>query len=223
MPSWKEWVENLAHPHRGAPEGQGPYLIVGLGNPGREYEGHRHNVGYQTLDYIARQHGIEIKKRRFKALWGEGEIAGQRVILAKPLTFMNESGQAVGPLSRYYKVPPERLIVIYDDIDLAFGKIRVRPDGSSGGHNGIKSLIQHVGSDDFIRIRIGIGRPTYGDPADYVLNDFSPDQRPVVERAYAVAEEIVRCILTEGVRQAMNRYNGREALTVEGAPARQQG
>lgn len=223
MSSWKEFVHNLTHPHRGTPAGETLYLIVGLGNPGREYERHRHNVGFQCVDHLARQHHIEMKKRRFKALWGEGEIAGRRVILAKPLTFMNESGQAVGPLSRYYKVSPERLIVIYDDIDLAFGKIRVRPDGSSGGHNGIKSLIQHLGNDDFIRIRIGIGRPAYGDPADYVLSDFSPDQQPVIEQAYEVVEEIVRCILTEGVHQAMNRYNGREALTLAGTPVRQQG
>jgi len=208
---------NLHLPRKGTPSGGLSYLIVGLGNPGPRYARNRHNVGFQSLDHLAAAYGIDLNKTRFKALFGEGQIAGQRVMLAKPLSFMNDSGQAVGALSRYYKVPVERIIVIYDDIDLALGKIRVRPGGSSGGHNGIKSLLQHLGQDAFIRIRVGVGRPTYGDAADYVLNDFSREQEPIVARAYDWVKEIVVCILREGVQQAMNLYNGRE-VTAEPEP-----
>lgn len=206
----RQIASTLRRPQEGQASSSFSHLIIGLGNPGRQYARNRHNVGFQSVDHLAHLYGIDVKKSRSKALVGDGKIAGYRVLLVKPLTFMNESGQAVAALSRYYKVPAEHLIVVYDDIDLALGKIRVRPGGSSGGHNGIKSLIQHLGQDDFIRIRIGVGRPLQGDPVDYVLNDFDRDQEPVIMRAYERVDEIVRCLLSEGVQQTMNIYNGRQ-------------
>lgn len=202
------------HPHRALAPARERYILVGLGNPGRQYARNRHNVGFQCIDHIAEAHSIAFHRSRFKSATGEGAIAGVPVILVRPSTFMNESGEAVGPLCHYYKTPVERLIVIYDDIDLAFGKLRVRPGGSSGGHNGIKSLIQHLGGEGFVRIRVGVGRPAQGDPVDYVLNDFDREQAPVIARIYPLVEEIVRCVLAEGVAQAMNLYNNRQ-LAIE--------
>lgn len=184
-----------------------PHLIVGLGNPGKRYEGNRHNVGFQCLDHLAQQHDIAVCKRRFKGIYGVGEIDGHRVILLKPLTFMNESGASIGPLSRWFQVPPERILLIYDDLDLPLTKIRLRPGGGSGGHNGVKSAIAALGTSDFSRIRVGIGRPAYGDPIDYVLNDFSPDQEPVVRQMVENVEKVIRCYLSEGVHRAMDAYN----------------
>jgi len=184
------------------------YLIIGLGNPGRQYAHNRHNIGFQSIAYLARLYGIALNKRRFKALYGEGAIIGKRVVLVEPQTFMNESGEAVGPLAHWYKVPLDHLIVIHDDIDLALGQVRVRPGGSSGGHNGIKSIIAAVGSQEFPRVRIGIGRPAAGEPADYVLNDYTADQEPVVAAAYVRVDEVIRVYLEQGIQAAMNLYNG---------------
>lgn len=183
-------------------------MIVGLGNPGSRYAHHRHNVGYQCVDYMAERQGISISRKRFQALYGDGTLDDRRVILAKPLTFMNESGQAVGPLSRWYKIAPPQILVIYDDLDLPLGKVRVRPGGSSGGHHGIESVIEGLGSRDFGRIRVGIGRPEQGDPIDYVLNDFGRDQAPAIEKTYDLVEQIVLCFLHQGIKEAMNLFNG---------------
>jgi PTH1 family peptidyl-tRNA hydrolase len=183
------------------------YLIVGLGNPGREYARNRHNVGFQCLDHLARVHGIEFRRHRFKAALGEGRIGGHRLLLAKPLTFMNESGLAVGSISRWYKISPERILVIHDDLDLPLGKIRLRPNGSGGGHKGINSIIAELGTRDFARLRIGIGRPERGDPIDYVLGDFGRDQEPVVATTCELVECIVLSFLEEGIERAMNAYN----------------
>jgi PTH1 family peptidyl-tRNA hydrolase len=188
------------------------WLIVGLGNPGVHYAHHRHNVGFQCIDHLAHEHNIGLKRSRHKALVGQGSIAEMRALLARPLTSMNDSGLAVGPLSRYYRIPTEAIVVIYDDIDLAFGTVRVRQGGSSGGHNGIKSIIEHLGTDAFLRVRVGVGRPPRGDPIDYVLHAFDADQLPVIARAYDAVNEIVECLLTEGVAQAMNRFNGRSLI-----------
>jgi len=184
-----------------------PHLIVGLGNPGRRYEGNRHNIGFQCLDHLAQEHNIDISKRRFKGIYGVGEIDSHRVILLKPLTFMNESGASIGPLSRWFKVPAERILLIYDDLDLTLAKIRLRPGGGSGGHNGVKSAITALGTPDFCRVRVGIGRPAHGDPIDYVLNDFSVDQLPVIRQAYEHVEKVIRCYVSEGVHRAMDAYN----------------
>ena len=182
-------------------------LIVGLGNPGPKYAQNRHNVGFQCVEHIARAHGIALHRERLRARLGEGQIEGCAVVLAQPQTFMNDSGQSVAPLSRWYKIPPERLLVIYDDLDLPLGRLRLRPNGGSGGHNGIRSIIALLGTQDFARLRVGIGRPTHGEPVDYVLNDFSPEQTATIQAAYARVEEIVRCVLARGVHEAMDRYN----------------
>jgi len=186
------------------------FLVVGLGNPGRRYAANRHNIGFQCVDLLAEKHGISLGRKRFKALVGEGRIDGVRVILLEPQTFMNESGLAVAPASRWYRIPPERILVIYDDLDLPAGRLRIREGGSSGGHHGIESIIQELGSDAFVRLRVGIGRPLrgQGDPVDYVLEDFNGEQCSAMAAAREHVAEAVRIILTEGVAQAMNTYNG---------------
>lgn len=193
---------------RGPSAGDAPYLIVGLGNPGPRYERHRHNVGFQCLDRVARAYDIAVTRTRFRARIGEGRLAGRRVVLLKPQTFMNDSGLAVAPAARWYKVPPERILVIYDDLDLPLGRLRLRPGGSSGGHRGIESIIVELGRSDFARARVGIGRPEFGDPVDYVLNDFSREQEPIIEETRELVVRAVACFVEEGIREAMNAYNG---------------
>lgn len=200
-----------------SPAGPLSHLIVGLGNPGPRYESNRHNIGFQCVDHLARLYGAEWQRSRFKATTADARIGPHRVLLVKPLTFMNDSGDAVAAASRWYKIPPERVLVIYDDLDLALARIRLRPGGSSGGHNGIASIIARLGTTEFPRLRIGIGRPTRGDPVDYVLNDFSRDQEPLVQGVYEVIDEIVRCFLNQGIREAMNSYNGRDMVPSVGA------
>ncbi|HHX64769.1 MAG TPA: aminoacyl-tRNA hydrolase [Chloroflexi bacterium] len=195
-----------------APEGPPSFLVVGLGNPGRRYERNRHNIGFQCVDHLARQYGIEWRRSRFNAQIADLHIGAHRVLLVKPLTFMNSSGEAVAAVSHWYKIPPERILVIYDDLDLPLARIRLRPGGSSGGHNGIASIIERLGSAGFARLRIGIGRPVHGDPTDYVLNDFDRDQEPLIHAVYDVIDEIVRCVLDKGIREAMNSYNGRDIV-----------
>ena len=182
-------------------------LIAGLGNPGPKYAGNRHNVGFQAIDRLARLHDISLRRRRFKARLGEGHIGAHPVVLAQPLTFMNNSGDAVGPLSRWYKIPPERVLVIHDDLDLPLGRLRLRPHGSSGGHNGMRSIIRSLGTDQYPRLRIGVGRPQRGDPIDYVLTDFDPDEEPLMQAVLDRVDEIVRCVLDQGVNEAMNTFN----------------
>jgi PTH1 family peptidyl-tRNA hydrolase len=180
-------------------------LIVGLGNPGQKYANNRHNVGFQCLDRLAEAWGLSFSRRKHKALLAQGEIAGLAVILAKPQTFMNLSGVAVERLARFYKVPLQSILVIYDDLDLPLGRIRLRPEGGSGGHKGMKSIIEYLGSKGFPRLRMGIGRPTHGDPVDYVLDDFAPDERITIEEAYERVISTVEFWLAEGIAAAMNR------------------
>jgi PTH1 family peptidyl-tRNA hydrolase len=182
-------------------------LIVGLGNPGRKYANNRHNVGFQCLDRLAEAWGLSFSRRKHKALLAQGETAGLKVILAKPQTFMNLSGEAVERLARFYKVPPKDILVIYDDLDLPVGKIRLRPEGGSGGHKGMKSIIEHLGTNGFCRLRVGIGRPPHGDPVDYVLGDFAPDERIAIDEARERAVSAVELWLAEGIVVAMNKYN----------------
>ena len=182
-------------------------LIVGLGNPGRKYAGNRHNVGFQCLDRLAEAWGLSFSRRKHKALLAQGEMAGLKVILGKPQTFMNLSGEAVERMARFYKVPPESILVIYDDFDLPVGRIRLRPEGGSGGHKGMKSIMEHLGTNGFPRLRVGIGRPTHGDPVDYVLGDFAPDEQIAIEEAYERVVSAVELWLAEGIAAAMNRYN----------------
>jgi PTH1 family peptidyl-tRNA hydrolase len=185
-------------------------LIVGLGNPGRKYAGNRHNVGFHCLDRLAERHGLSFDKRQGNAELALGHIGERRVILAKPKTHVNESGKAVGTLSRFYKVKPRDVLTIYDDLDLPQGTIRLRPRGSSGGHNGIKSIIDHLGTQAFPRLRVGIGRPPGRmEPKDYVLQDFGSAEREHMQEVYGRVVEAVEVFIAEGVREAMNRFNAR--------------
>ena len=184
------------------------YLIVGLGNPGREYARNRHNVGFHCLTRLAQAHDLAFGRRKKRARIAEGTIAGQRVMLAMPQTFMNESGRAVGPLTHFYKVELGRLLVIYDDLDLPPGTVRIRPSGGSGGHKGMRSIIQHLGSQEFARLRVGIGRPPGRmDPADYVLQDLNTDEEEMFEDSLDRAVATIQTWLIEGVEEAMSRHN----------------
>jgi PTH1 family peptidyl-tRNA hydrolase len=184
------------------------YLIVGLGNPGPKYAANRHNVGFMCLERLAAAHSLTFDKRQKKAHVALGAIRGLRVVLALPQTFMNDSGQAVVPLAQFYQVPPERLLVVYDDLDLPPGMLRLRPEGSSGGHKGMHSIIEQLGSSDFARLRIGIGRPPgQMDAAAYVLQDFSADEMPLIEKALERAVAAIETWLVEGVVMAMSRHN----------------
>lgn len=185
------------------------FIIVGLGNPTRQYEGTKHNVGFDTIDYLIDEYQIPSSGAGHKALFGKGMIAGQKVIVAKPMTYMNLSGESVRELVNYYKVDPEsELIVVYDDISLAPGQIRIRKKGSAGGHNGIKNIILHTGTEGFSRVKIGVGeKPKGWDLADYVLSTFPKEDREKVEEAMDHAVEAVRMMLDGETEAAMNRYN----------------
>ena len=190
--------------------GRPDWLVVGLGNPGRARAGSRHNTGAMAIELLARRHGIALNRRRGEARVGEGVIGGAHVLLAIPRTFMNDSGTAVGPLVRRTGVPLSRLLVVYDELDLPLGVIRLRPSGSAGGHNGMRSILAALRNDDhFPRLRIGIGRPD--DPRQevisYVLASFSQEQRPVLEEALDRAVQAMEVLLTEGLERAMNGFN----------------
>ncbi len=184
----------------------GRRLIVGLGNPGKKYQNHRHNVGFQVLDELAKRERIRLWRRSCSAQVGRGNLAGQSVVLAKPQTFMNRSGDAVAPLLKRYGCAPESLIVVHDDLDLSEGRIKLKQGGGHGGHNGLRSIIEQCGSADFIRVRVGIGRPEGDeDPADYVLRNFS---RWVDARAWIeAAADMVESLLQDGLSETMNRYH----------------
>lgn len=185
------------------------YIIVGLGNPGREYDNTRHNIGFQVLEKLADKEGISVLEKKHKAVIGKGIVAGQKCILAKPLTYMNLSGESVRQMVDYYKVDEEaELIIISDDISLDVGQIRIRKKGSAGGHNGLKSIIAHLGHDSFVRIRMGVGgKPAGWDLADYVLGRVSPKEREMLDEAAGQAADAIRMIIAEGPDAAMNRYN----------------
>jgi PTH1 family peptidyl-tRNA hydrolase len=180
-------------------------LIVGLGNPGPRYAQNRHNVGYKCLERIAQHYDMTAGKVMFKAYVARGQIGGHKVVLARPLTFMNLSGLAVRPLLRWYHLALDDLLVIYDDLDLPLGSIRLRRKGGSGGHKGMRSIIQALGSQAFPRLRIGIGRPVRGEPEDYVLSDFAADQWVVMESAFDQAIAAVASFVTQGIVGAMNK------------------
>ena len=186
------------------------YIIVGLGNPTRKYEGTKHNVGFDTIDYLVDEYGIPSSGLGHKAMYGKGMIAGQKVILAKPMTYMNLSGESVRELVNYYKIDPEEeLIVVYDDISLDVGHLRIRTKGSAGGHNGIKNIIAHLGTQEFPRIKIGVGaKPPRMDLADYVLSRFSAEDRRVMETAFKDAAQAAQVLIEEGPDAAMNAFNG---------------
>ena len=185
------------------------YIITGLGNPGRKYEATRHNMGFDVVDILAKRHGVRVETARSRALVGNGVIGGEKALLVKPQTFMNLSGEAVSALLSYYKEDPaESLIIISDDIDLPVGHIRIRKSGSPGGHNGLKDIVSRIGTQEFIRIRIGVGqKPADWDLADYVLSRFVPADRKKIDEAEEAAASAVEAILTDGVDKAMNVYN----------------
>jgi PTH1 family peptidyl-tRNA hydrolase len=183
-------------------------LVVGLGNPGREYTGNRHNVGFMTADRWAAAHALSFNKIQHHAIIATGRSGERRVIIAKPQTYMNDSGRAVGALLRFYKIPVEQLLVIFDDLDLPFGVIRLRADGGAGGHNGMRSIIQHLGGNQFARLRIGIGRPPGRmDPAAFVLQNFSRDEVGELEALLDRAAQAIDAFLTTGITAAMNQFN----------------
>jgi PTH1 family peptidyl-tRNA hydrolase len=194
-------------------------LIVGLGNPGKEYASHRHNVGCMVIQRLARAHSIRLDRRQRRVRLGQGTIAGRSAVLAMPLTFMNLSGQAVRPLVRRYGIPPTGMLVVYDDLDLPLGWLRLRPEGGSGGHKGMQSLIEHLGTRQFPRLRLGIDRPPGRmDPADYVLTPFRSDQQALVDDVLDRAVAAVECWLREGIVAAMNAYNQGPANSTAGSP-----
>ena len=185
------------------------WLLVCLGNPGDPYENTRHNVGFQVADEIGERRRVPIQRLKFKALTALTEISGAKVLVMKPVTYMNLSGEAVRPAADFYKIPPERVLVVSDDTALAVGRLRVRRSGSAGGHNGLKSIIQHLGSDRFPRVRVGVGEkphPDY-DLADWVLGRFSDEDQKTIGEAVRRAADAVECLIGEGCDKAMNRFN----------------
>lgn len=184
------------------------YIIVGLGNPTDKYQATRHNIGWDAITRISDDYGISLDMKKHKAICGKGSIAGEKVVLAQPMTYMNLSGESVRELMDFYKVSPEEVIVIYDDISLEVGQLRLRTKGSAGGHNGIKSIISHMGTDEFPRIKVGVGdKPKGWDLADYVLSRFQAEEQATMRDALKDTSEAVKTILTDGMNVAMNQYN----------------
>ena len=187
------------------------WLIVFLGNPGLKYEGTRHNAGFMAADAMAKEKNISINRARFKALTATVDIGGESVMLMKPQTFMNLSGEAVIQAVRFYKIPPEHVIVVSDEISLPIGKLRIRVKGSAGGHNGLKNIIAQLGTDAFPRIRIGVGAPPHPDydMADWVLSSFSKAEQPELDRALGNARDAALCVITDGCEKAAASFNGK--------------
>jgi PTH1 family peptidyl-tRNA hydrolase len=189
------------------------YLIVGLGNPGPDYMHTRHNVGFDCLDMLASDIGASLDRTRFRGYFGEGRIGTKKVLLLKPSTYMNLSGESVGEAAAFYKVPPENIILIYDDISLEVGRLRIRKKGSPGGHNGIKSVTAHLGTDVFPRVKIGIGGPQR-DLVRHVLGKFQQEERDIIDRTLTAAKDAVIAMVKTGVDSAISEYNGFRAEQV---------
>lgn len=189
-------------------KGQEFFCIVGLGNPGRQYEETKHNVGFHVIDKLAEKYDIDVNKFKNKAFVGDGTIKGKRVLLVKPQTYMNLSGESVREIVNFYKIPQERFVVIFDDTSLPCGSVRIREKGSHGGHNGIRNIIDQMGTDEFNRIKVGIGeKPSGWDLADYVLAKFNPDDLPLMEQGMDKAVQGVELMLSRGIKEAANRVN----------------
>ncbi|MGA2939923.1 MAG: aminoacyl-tRNA hydrolase [Syntrophobacteraceae bacterium] len=185
--------------------------LIGLGNPGKQYEHTRHNVGFQVVDRLIGHYSPLMMERKFRASWGFATAEGRKILFAKPLTFMNRSGEAVGEIIKYFGIPPDRMLVIHDDLDLPFARIRIAQRGGSGGHKGIQSIIDHVGASDFPRLKMGIGRPKHDEPVEtFVLQPPYPEDRQDFEKMTAQAEKAARAILASCLSDAMNEYNRRE-------------
>jgi len=185
------------------------YAVVGLGNPGNKYRGTRHNVGFDTIDCLAQRNNTKITKIKFKSLYGEAQIGSHKVLLIKPQTYMNRSGEAVLDVYNFYKLPVENFIVIVDDVDISFSSLRIRAKGSAGSHNGMKSIIYLLQNDNFPRVKIGIGKPSEEqDLADFVLSGFNKEKRTIIDETIEKAAMAVEKIITDGINAAMNEYNG---------------
>lgn len=192
------------------------FLIVGLGNPGRQYEATRHNMGFDTIDFLVEKHRVPQSGVKFNAMFGKGMIGGEKVILMKPLSFMNLSGGPVRDIAGYFKINPQtEMIVVYDDIDLEPGQLRIRKQGSAGGHNGIKDIVRCLGTENFLRIKVGVGaKPKGWDLADYVLSRFVDSDRKLVDEAIEKAADAVEMMISKGVDAAMNEYNRKNARSL---------
>ena len=188
------------------------FLIVGLGNPGKEYENTRHNIGFEVIDYIANKYNIELNRVKFKGIYGEGFIQNKKVILLKPSTYMNLSGESIREVITFYKLTEDEVIVLYDDISLEIGRLRIREKGSAGGHNGIKSIIANLSTDVFPRIKIGVGQPK-GDLVSHVLGKFNKEEKSVLKESMEASALAVEIILKENTKEAMNKLNGFKAIT----------
>ncbi len=187
------------------------YCFVGLGNPSREYQATRHNIGFDAITGISDAHKISLTTKKHKAVMGMGQMCGEKVILSQPQTFMNLSGESVQPMLDFYKIPASNLIVICDDINLPVGQLRIRAQGSDGGHNGLKNIIRHLGTNEFIRIRIGVGeKPKNWDLADYVLGRFSADEQQAMKEAIRETVSACETIVTQGIDKAMNQHNSKK-------------
>jgi PTH1 family peptidyl-tRNA hydrolase len=183
-------------------------LVVGLGNPGNEYDGTRHNIGFEVAEELARRGGIRMGEKKFKAVLGKGTLAGESVVIMEPQTYMNLSGESVGPAAGFFKVAPEEIVVIHDDLDIECGRMKLKQGGGHGGHNGLRSLVRHLPSAEFVRVRVGIGRPPpRWDAADYVLSRFTGGERPAMDDAVTEAADAVEAIFRDGIRRAMNEFN----------------
>lgn len=187
------------------------FLVVGLGNPGREYDKTRHNIGFEAIDYIASKYNIDVNRTKFKGVYGEGFIGGQKVILLKPTTYMNLSGESIREVINFYKISNEEVIVIYDDISLEVGKLRIRDKGSAGGHNGIKSTIAHLGTDIFPRVKIGVGGPKE-DLVSHVLGRFKDEEFYELNQVIEASKNAVDIIIEKGTKEAMNKLNGFKSI-----------
>lgn len=192
------------------------YIIVGLGNPTKEYDKTRHNVGFSVIDVLADRIGIEVTEKKHRALCGRGILEGQKVVLAKPQTFMNLSGESVRAMADFYKVEADEVIIVYDDISLEPGQLRIRAKGSAGGHNGIKNIIAHMGTQEFPRIKVGVGeKPRNMDLAAYVLSRFSKGEQELMDDAFKEAADAVAMMVSEGIDQAMNHFNAKKIKNAE--------
>ncbi len=183
------------------------FLVVGLGNIGRQYEHTRHNVGFDIIDLISSKYNINVNREKFKGMYGEGKIGSKKVILLKPSTYMNLSGESVREVMNFYKIASENMIVVYDDISLEVGRLRIRTEGSAGGHNGIKNVIANLGTDAFPRIKVGVGQPNL-ELISHVLGKFNSEDREKVEKVFQASVDAVECIIMSDAAEAMNKFNG---------------
>jgi len=184
------------------------WLVVGLGNPGTGYRDNRHNIGFMVLEKLASEAGVALGREKFKAIYGTGEIGGHKVVMLMPQTYMNRSGESVGRTTAFFKVPLERVLVLHDEIDLPLGVVRVKPGGGHGGHNGLRDLHRVLGSGDYLRVRLGVGRPPRGRVESWVLSDFGADEQMDLDDALERAADAVVRILRDGVKKAANKING---------------